>query len=240
MDDQQSISEGTVRIPSKALKAACAIMSPVARELDVSFTEDGWLMSAMDQTKTAMCSVTIDAPPLPSPFSVPFDAMLKAIRGDTLRVSQEDGLIIVKGGNVSTRIRTLVPDAPFRMPRQFEYSSHVSVLVDDLRDITASADPSKVGTARIVIDRDGLAVNVLDTAGEGQTLTVPPEECLSLDGTSAAGYNVRMLASLLKAVPRGSEVLIEGGDDYPMRLSVEGEGWSAWCVLAPLVSEEER
>lgn len=237
MDDQQSISEGTVRVPSKALKAACAVMSPVARELDVSFSEDGWLMSAIDQTKTAMCSVTIDAPPLPEPFSVPFEAMLRAIRGDTLRVSQEDGLIIVKGGNVSTRIRTLVPDAPFRMPRQFEYSAHVGVLVDDLRDIASSADPSKVGTARVVIDDDGLTVNVLDSSGEGQTLAVPPEECLSLEGAAAAGYNVRMLASLLKAVPRGSEVLIGMGDDYPMRLSVEGEGWSAWCILAPLVEE---
>lgn len=239
MDDQQSISAGNpVRVPSKALKAACAVMSPAARELDVSFSDDGWVMSAIDPTKAMICNVTISARPLPEPFSVPFESMLRAIRGDTLTIAQEAGLVIVRAGNVSTRIRTLVPDAPFRLPREFEYTAHASVLSDDLRDILSSADPSRVGTAKLVIDRDGLTVNVLDSSGEGQMLTVPPEECISLEGEAAAGYNVRMLAALLKAVPRGSEILIEMGEDYPMRLTVEGEGWSAWCVLAPLIEEE--
>lgn len=129
-------------------------------------------------------------------------------------------------------------DDPVRMP-DLSFPASVMVCSDALRTLTSRTDAKEASAYRVTVSPDGLSVDASDSStGLGTELTVPASECTLVEGSASAAYPWAPWAAFLKAVPKGSDVLIELDRDYPCRVSFAGEGWEGLWLVAPRIEED--
>ena len=238
----EATAEGGVTFDPAVLRAVADITSAVSKEIVFDSSEfHGTKMKVtmVDPSHTMICSSELDiADPVQGRWAVEISRLQKALTGKEVTLSC-DGALVVKAGHMVTRIPLLEPADPPKVP-SIGYTAHASILASDLKAIVKGTDAKKVQFISLVIDEQGVTVESRDDMGYGQTLAVPPEECLSLDVESPARatFGTDMLQRFLSNVPNDASLGLDMSQDYPMRISLSGEGWESEWVCAPVILDE--
>ena len=188
----------------------------------------------------------LDLPPstlsIPAPvqgrWAVEIDKLQQALKGKEVTVSY-DGALVVQAGHMVSRIPLMEPEDCPKVPN-IEYTAHATILASDLRAVVRETDGKKVPFIALTIDEQGVTVESRDEMGYGQTLAVPPEECLDLtvESPARATFGTDMMQRFLKNVPNDAEISLDMSKDYPMRISLAGEGWTSEWVCAPVIQSD--
>ena len=225
-------------LQTKPLKAVLDVMSCVTDEVTfISLPDGGTECKSADSSHTAMCLCTLEGT-FPAPrMAFAIDELQRTLKTPTVGIELGDRVTVTSGHTV-TRLRTIADDdSSLRMP-SLTYDASATVQAPDLRALVRDADPKRVFYVRLTIDGDGVTLVADDEAGYGQTVTIPPEECLDISGSASTTLSLDYLKRFLSAVPNDAELRVEMSDDYPVRVSLTGEGWSAQWVCAPVILEE--
>lgn len=238
----EATAEGGVTFDPAVLRAVADITSAVSKEIVFDSSEfDGMSMKVtmVDPSHTMICSSELSiADPVQGRWAVEISRLQKALTGKEVTLSC-DGALVVKAGHMVTRIPLLEPSDPPKVPR-IEYTAHATILASDLKAIVKGTDAKKVQFISLAIDEQGVTVESRDDMGYGQTLAVPPEECLdlSVELPARATFGTDMLQRFLSNVPNDASLELDMSKDYPIRISLSGEGWRSEWVCAPVILDE--
>lgn len=227
--------------PVKPLKQMLDILSSVTDELVMSKRDDGWTVMAVDKSHTTM--VRIRTPLLPvtdDPWSVRIDDIRKGLKGDTVSITLNTALEIA-AGNTRTRMPLLTPEIPNQRFPALNGDASASILADDLKAVLKDADAKTVNHVLLSVTEDGVTLDATDDQGYGQTLRIPPEECLDIDPSVPARsrFSLDLLGRFIKTLPAGAEIRISASTDYPVLISLSLDGFDAEWVCAPVIMTED-
>lgn len=167
-----------------------------------------------------------------------FIAALKGLRGNAV-IDWIPGLWRVGDGRFRTSLAVeFKTDDPVRMP-DLSFPASAMVNSDALRTLTSKTDVKNATAYTLRVSPDGLTIDSTDDSCTGAELTVPASECTLVEGTASASYPWVPWTAFLKAVPKGSDVLIELDRDYPCRVSFAGEGWEGLWLVAPRIGDDD-
>lgn len=225
----------------KPLKQMLDILSAVTDELVMSKRDDGWTVMAVDKSHTTM--VRIRTPLLPvtdEPWAVRIDDIRKGLKGDTVDISLDTSLMVA-AGNTRTRMPLLTPEIPNQRFPSLSGDASATILADDFKAILKDADAKKVNHVILTISEDGVVLDATDDQGYGQTLRIPPEECLDIDASTPAKsrYSLDLLGGFIKNLPTGAEIRLSESTDYPLMISLSQSGFDAEWVCAPVIVTED-
>lgn len=224
----------------KPLKQMLDILSSVTDELVMSKRDDGWTIQAVDKSHTTM--VRIRTPLLPvtdEPWAVRIDDIRKGLKGDEVELALDSALEIA-AGNTRTRMPLLTPEVPNQRFPALSGDASASILADDLKAILKDADAKRVSHVLLTIDDVGVRLDATDDQGFGQTLHIPPEECMDLDVQQRARsrYGLDLLGRFIRTLPTGAEIRLSASNDYPLLVSLSLQGFDAEWVCAPVIVDE--
>lgn len=224
----------------KPLKQMLDILSSVTDELVMSKRDDGWTIQAVDKSHTTM--VRIRTPLLPvtdEPWAVRIDDIRKGLKGDEVELALDSALEIA-AGNTRTRMPLLTPEVPNQRFPALSGDASASILADDLKAILKDADAKRVSHVLLTIDDVGVRLDATDDQGFGQTLHIPPEECMDLDVQQRARsrYGLDLLGRFIRTLPAGAEIRVSASNDYPLLVSLSLQGFDAEWVCAPVIVDE--
>ena len=227
-------------VPVKPLKQMLDLLSSVTDELVMAKRDDGWTIQAVDKSHVTM--IRIRTPLLPvtdEPWAVRIEDIRKGLKGDEVELTLDSALIIA-AGNTRTRMPLLTPEVPNQRFPSLSGDASASILADDLKSILKDADAKRVNHVLLTIDDVGVRLDATDDQGYGQSLHIPPEECMDLDVLSKAEsrYGLDMLGRFIKTLPTGAEIRISESRDYPLKVSLSLDGFDAEWVCAPVIVDE--
>lgn len=228
-----------MEIETEPLKAVLDALSCVTDE--AVFTpadKDGlWALSAVDPSHVAMVMCALDSPmPVEGQWAVAVPELRKALKTSTVRMEATEGRLTVVAGRVTTAMRLLTPRGVPKAPN-ITFDSRATVLASDLKSLVKGAGRG-VEHVVLTVDQDtGLTATALDQGGYGQTVRVPAEECLDIEGSATVRLGIAYARAWLSTLADGAEVRMDLSTDVPVRMRVEGPGWSAEWVCAPVILE---
>lgn len=237
--DAMEESSGKVTFDPSVMKTVADLTSTVAKEMTFVPSDEGMRVTMVDPSHTMICSSTLSTPsPVQGRWAVEIDKLQQALRGKEVSMSC-DGALVVQAGHMVSRIPLMEPEDAPKVP-SIEYTAHATILASDLRAVVRETDGKKVPFIALTIDGQGVTVESRDEMGYGQTLAVPPEECLDLtvEVPARATFGTDMMQRFLKNVPNDAEITLDMSKDYPVRISLAGEGWSSEWVCAPVIQSD--
>lgn len=237
--DAMEESNGKVTFDPSVMKTVADLTSTVAKEMTFVPSDEGMRVTMVDPSHTMICSSTLSIPaPVQGRWAVEIDKLQQALRGKEVSISC-DGALVVQAGHMVSRIPLMEPEDCPKVPN-IEYTAHATILASDLRAVVRETDGKKVPFIALTIDEQGVTVESRDEMGYGQTLAVPPEECLDLtvEVPARATFGTDMMQRFLKNVPNDAEISLDMSKDYPMRISLTGDGWSSEWVCAPVIQSD--
>ena len=239
--DTMDESNGRVTLDPAILRTVADLTSTVSKEMTFVPVEDGRGMKVtmVDPSHTMICSSLMSiSSPVQGKWAVEISKLQQALKGREVTLGC-DGALVVQAGHMVSRIPLMEPEDCPKVP-SIEYTAHATILASDLKAIVKDTDPKKVPFIALTIDEQGVTVESRDEMGYGQTLAVPPEECLDLlvEQPARATFGTDMMQRFLKNVPNDSEISMDMSKDYPMRISLGGEGWSSEWVCAPVIQSD--
>ena len=227
-----------IELNAEDVRHVLDMMACVTDEVAFEPCGEGFSCIAMDPSKTCVCRCLVrsDATDM-GRWAVRVSELSKAMRTKRVILDDSDGRLTVTSGRTVSRVPLLSAEDPPKFP-ELEYTATATILAQDLRGLVRTSDPKKVYYVRMTVDSDGVTMVADDDAGYGQTLTVPPEECIDIDGSAATALSLDHLTRLAKAVPSDAELTMAMADGYPVKVSLGGDGWRAELLCAPILTED--
>lgn len=240
--DAMEGSNGRVTFDPSIMKTVADLTSSVSKEMTFDSTDfDGMSMKVtmVDPSHTMICSSMLSIPaPVQGRWAVEIDKLQQALKGKEASMSY-DGALVVQAGHMVSRIPLMEPEDSPKVP-SIDYTAHATILASDIKAIVKDTDAKKVPFVALTIDEQGVTVESRDEMGYGQTLAVPPEECLDLtvEVPARATFGTDLMQRFLKNVPNDAEISLDMSKDYPIRISLTGEGWQSEWVCAPVIQSD--
>ena len=235
-----------MRIATRALKDTVGAASAMGtNELTVKPSENGWAVRMLSPAHTHVMDVVIPAGiftdyTVGERFAVGTERLAKALAscGQTVDVEVTDRIRLVSDG-IKVTIPLVEPEEEQAMKPIEGYTSSVTIPLDVIRRMSDAA-PDKAMSVRVIVNADGVVMDSREDDGvNGTSLDIPADDCIVCDGESNSMYAWSMLREFLKAAPRGLDVTVRMGDDFPMEITFEtAEGVRGTFMLAPWIAEE--
>lgn len=232
-------------LKAETLKGIVNIASTLVKDVKVSANVDGLSLKAVDPAHVAMIKMDIPATAFESFEAIPCyigldlgklrEVVRLASRDDIIGIEADEGRITFRIGSITRRMGQIdtgkMRDMAFP---KLHMGTHIITSADELlKGITAAGDISDHVT--LTADPEGFEISC-----EGDTDSVS----LRLEkGTATidAEKEVRTMlpldyfASIIKAIPKGTEVAMDMDQDYPIMICFAPGGVEVVCLIAPRI-----
>ena len=202
--------------------------------------EDGWHMGVLARDNTSMLDVVLDGftEYIPTePFELRIDDLkrIASLKGD-ITIAMGPRLVCRSGGLKVTVPTEPRPERPRTVP-ELTADTHVSVSSDALRYFAKVSD---VDALFCVMDiGETMTMTAMDDdIGRGIAYTFSDDECQVDDGGCCSAYSLTKVRGLFKVLPKDGLVTLGLAKDFPVTISVEGDGWRGRCLMAPCIISE--
>ncbi len=218
-------------IKSETLKGLVNIISTLIDEVKFTIDQDGMSLKAVDPAHVAMIELNVGAKAFESysasetEIGLDLDKVKSVLKlagsGDIITMEQDEtqGRLVFKIGNITRRMNLVdtssMSDA--KVP-QLTLSAKIGISIDQLQKGIRAAE-SISDHISLKADPEGFELSC-----EGDTdyasLRVDKGDLVSLDASTpvCSLFPLDYFSNLVKAVPSGTEVVIELDNDYPVRM----------------------
>lgn len=236
-------------IDAGALRDAVEAASLV-REARLTISEKGLELRAIDSASVAAVSIRIDASAFelyqatPGEIGVDLermsDMLSTADRGERVRLEllEDERKLRICVGSLSYTLGLMDPSAVRREPRipELDLPAHVTLPGPELRRAIRAAE--MVSDHVVLSVEDDLFCMEARGDVDALKLTMPASELLDMKpGEARSMFSLDYLSSMSRSMERATEVRLELGIDYPLRISFTLGGVSISYLLAPRIEE---
>lgn len=233
-------------IPRKVLRDVNALVAPQSRYVDIRPSSDGWSIRAVSTDHVAMVDMTVPATSFASyaydrEYSLDTQDIKRvlAVAGDEVVWTEKDGEVVAESGPMSITMPMHPCEGENRSVRAFDYPAGGIVGAGALAPLFRAMDPAQP-SVRIGV-KDGCVTFVGRDKGtrRGVSLTLSGDDVAGVFGEAACSLPAPRLKEVVSALPPDAAAELGVGHDIPVELGVEAGLWSARCLIAPLIDEEE-
>ena len=226
-----------------ALAAALNVVRTQAEYATFIFEADRTVVTARSSDSVTLVRVSMAKNLLSGPndsVGIKIDPWLEALKGlsGPVTIQWLRGMARIGDGRINTALALEDPSKDSARVPDLELSAYAMVPADRVLPLVVRTDARNCNCYRFAIGTDGLTVDATDDRGIGPELTLAPSELTTVEGSASATYPWRPWAAMLKALPRGAELMVELDDDYPCRVTVESEGMTIVWLAAPMIVED--
>jgi len=239
-------------ISAETLRDAIEAVSSLVDEVKFAISENGVELRAVDPANVAMISLKIGAEAFeffeatPGEIGVDLvrlsDVLSMADKGENvqLELDEENHKLKIGVGSLSYTLSLIDPTAIRKEPRipELDLPAHVTLAGGELRRAVKAAE--KVSDHVIL----GVADDTFYMEAKGDIdslkLKIPSTELLGLKpGEARSLFSLDYLSDMSKSIGKASEVTLELGMDYPLRISFKiGQNVDINYLLAPRIEQE--
>ena len=202
--------------------------------------EDGWHIGALAVDCTSMLDVVVDGfvsyhPTAPFELRIDDIKRISALKGD---ITIHDGpRLICKSGGLKVVVPTEGDPAHTRAVPNLTPSCRFTVLSDALRYFAKVSDVDAL-FCEIEVG-ENLTMTAMDRdIGRGISYTFTEEECQIEEGSCRSAYSLSKVRGLFKVMPKDVPIELALDNDFPVTVSIEGDGWHGKCLMAPCIISE--
>lgn len=242
-------------INAETLRDAVEAVSPLVDEVKFNLSESGMELKAVDPANVAMVSFKLESQAFdyfevsPGEIGVDLvrlsDVLSMADRGEnvTLELDEESHKLKIGVGSLSYTLSLIDPSAVRKEPRvpELDLPAHVIIPGTQLRRAIRAAEKVSDHVVLSVTD-DPEDIFTMEAQGDIDSLKfeMPSTELLGLKpGTARSLFSLDYLSDMSKAIGKASEVKLEIGIDYPLKISFKiGQGLNINYLLAPRIEQE--
>lgn len=233
-------------MPKKVLRDVNALVAPQSRYVDIRPSEDGWSIRAVSADHVAMVDMTIPGASFAgyacdSEYSLDTQDIKRvlAVASDEVVWTESDGEVVAESGPMSVTMPKHPCEGDGRSVRAFDYDAGGIVGAGALAPLFKAMDPAQP-SVRVGV-RDGCVTFVGRDRGSrrGVSLTLSGDDVAGVFGEAACTLPAPRLKEVVSALPPDAAAELGVGRDLPMEIGVEAGLWSARCLIAPLIDEEE-
>jgi proliferating cell nuclear antigen len=238
-------------IDAEALRDAIEAVSSLVDEVKFSISEKGVELKAVDPANVAMVSLKLDAAAFeffkasPGEIGVDLvrlsDLLSMADRGEKvkLELDEESHKLMIGVGSFSYTLSLIDPTAIRKEPRipDLDLPAHVTLSGGEFRRAVKASE--KVSDHVIL----GVADEVFFMEAKGDIdslkLAIPGAELLALKpGEARSLFSLDYLSDMSKSIGKATDVKLEMGVDYPLRISFKIKDVEVSYLLAPRIEQE--
>lgn len=241
-----------MRADAAMLRTALTVLRSQSDEAFARPTGDGGLeLYCVRPDGVTICDVRAKAAAfpdgtdgMPGTFMVEIDRWLKALRtvGPTVDIEFPDGRVRLSGKGLRHTFRLVDVREQrnvFRMPDlSGRLTGECMVEAERIRALLTSVDEKKVDDLEVVIGAAGLHLAAYDDAQDGVDLTVPPEECATVEGEASAMFSREAWADIMKALPADAVADIRLGENCPVLMAYGDAMMDLEWLCAPYIMKE--
>lgn len=238
-------------IDAEALRDAIEAVSSLVDEVKFAISDKGLELKAVDPANVAMVSLKIDAAAFeffkatPGEIGVDLvrlsDLLSMADRGENVRLEldEESHKLNIGVGSLSYTLSLIDPSAIRKEPRipELDLPAHVTLSGAELRRAVKAAE--KVSDHVILgVTDEGFFMEAKGDI-DALKLKIPSSELLGLKpGEARSLFSLDYLADMSKSIGKASEVRLELGVDYPLRIGFKINQVEINYLLAPRIEQE--
>ncbi|HOT07973.1 MAG: DNA polymerase sliding clamp [Methanosaeta sp. PtaB.Bin039] len=238
-------------IDAEAIKDAVEAVSSLVDEVKFAISEKGLELKAVDPANVAMVSLKVDSSAFqffkatPGEIGIDLvrlsDLLSMADRGESvsLELDEESHKLKIGVGSLSYTLSLIDPSAIRKEPRipELDLPAHVTLTGAELRRAVKAAE--KVSDHVVL----GVADDMFYMEAKGDIdalkLTIPSSELLGLKpGQARSLFSLDYLSDMSKSIGKASEVKLELGVDYPLRIGFRIKEVEISYLLAPRIEQE--
>lgn len=238
-------------ISAENLRDAVEAVSSLVDEVKFSISEKGLELKAVDPANVAMVSLRIDASAFEFFKSTPgeigidlvrlSDLLSMADRGENIRLEldEENHKLNIGVGSLSYTLSLIDPSAIRKEPRlpDLDLPAHVILPGTELRRAVKAAE--KVSDHVVLGVTDDLFFMEAKGDIDSLKLKIPSSELLGLKpGEARSLFSLDYLSDMAKSIGKASEVTLELGVDYPLRINFKINQVEVSYLLAPRIEQE--
>lgn len=231
-----------MRIDKTALSVCIrAVLSQECTDLTAVPSDDGWEMRAVSPDHVTMVSASLDRAAFPEGYAVcdrfTLDGrtLLGMIKGTgTCELAIGGGFLTVIDGGYRQRMRLLDDNMEGRRFPVFESEGTATLSSSELLELLSKGE-GITDSVSLAVD-NGTLTGTVDNPDSGRFVSLTLENDMFL-GRASGSYPSQAFASVLKALPKDTEVTLEWSDEHPLLMVCAGEGWSIRWLVAPRITE---
>ncbi|MBN1324584.1 MAG: DNA polymerase sliding clamp [Methanotrichaceae archaeon] len=238
-------------INAETLRDAIEAVSSLVDEVKFSITENGIELKAVDPANVAMVSLKLDAAAFELFKSTPgeigvdlvrlSDLLSMADRGEKvlLELDEEQHKLKIGVGSLSYTLSLIDPSAIRKEPRipELDLPAHVTLSGSELRRAVKASE--KVSDHVILGVQDDQFFMEAKGDIDSLKLRIPSNELLGLKpGEARSLFSLDYLSDMSKSIGKASQVTLELGVDYPLRIGFQVGPVEVNYLLAPRIEQE--
>jgi proliferating cell nuclear antigen len=239
-------------INAEALRDAIEAVSSLVDEVKFSLSEKGLELKAVDPANVAMVSLIVSAEAFdyfkvtPGEIGIDLvrlsDVLSMADKGENvqLELDEENHKLKIGVGSLSYTLSLLDPTAIKKEPRipELDLPAHVTLPGGELRRAVKAAE--KVSDHVILgVSEEGFYMEAKGDI-DSLKLKIPSTELLGMKpGEARSLFSLDYLEDMSKAIGKATEVTLEMGIDYPLRVNFKlRQSIDISYLLAPRIEQE--
>ncbi len=215
--------------------------------------DDGWEIYSIDPAHVIISHTEIDKGMFgdytkwDAEVTFDLDKLTKALKltnadDRTIELTKE-GRIVLSGAGMTSRFApTAYSTCPRRVPN-IPATATAEIDPVQLSRMVKAGSNDVSACLRIRIGPDGVVFSDLDRQGDGNTLTVPGDECAVLEGTAESMYPMPAMKGVAGCIPKGVTVTLRLGTDTPLVMSwgagEKGSGYRAVWICAHQLEDDD-
>jgi len=238
-------------INAETLRDAIEAVSSLVDEVKFSITENGIELKAVDPANVAMVSLKLDSAAFELFKSTPgeigvdlvrlSDLLSMADRGENvlLELDEEQHKLKIIVGSLSYTLSLIDPSAIRKEPRipELDLPAHVTLSGSEMRRAVKASE--KVSDHVILGVQDDQFYMEAKGDIDSLKLKIPSNELLGLKpGEARSLFSLDYLSDMSKSIGKASQVTLELGVDYPLRISFQIGQVEVHYLLAPRIEQE--
>ncbi|MDD1742096.1 MAG: proliferating cell nuclear antigen (pcna) [Methanotrichaceae archaeon] len=239
-------------INAEALRDAIEAVSSLVDEVKFSLSEKGLELKAVDPANVAMVSLVVRPEAFdyfkvtPGEIGVDLvrlsDVLSMADKGENvqLELDEENHKLKIGVGSLSYTLSLIDPTAIKKEPRipELDLPAHVTLPGGELRRAVKAAE--KVSDHVILGVSDESFYMEAKGDIDSLKLKIPSTELLGMKpGEARSLFSLDYLEDMSKAIGKATEVTLEMGIDYPLRVNFKlGQSIDISYLLAPRIEQE--
>lgn len=239
-------------IDAETLRDAIEAVSSLVDEVKFTITEKGLELKAVDPANVAMVSLKIDASAFefyqatPGEIGVDLvrlsDLLSMADRGERVRLEllEDERKLRIGVGSLSYTLSLIDPSAIRKEPRipELDLPAHVAIPGAEFRRAIKAAE--KVSDHVVLGVKDDIFYMEAKGDIDALRLTMRSSELLDMKpGEARSLFSLDYLSDMSKSIGKASEVKLEIGIDYPLRISfMLKDNVHVSYLLAPRIEQE--
>ena len=237
-----------MKIATKYLKNLDDVLLLLSDQADIYPDETGWDIKTIGRDHVSLAHIRVSKDlftdyEVTEKFSIDVYRLRDALKtaGDEVELVFETGRIKMTSDRLVQRMALLAcADIETKVPELKEYTADVLCDSAPFQRLLNAAGAGKNDACKISMTPEaGITFATKNSYSDKIELSIPAEECVTIEGAGMSAYSITYLRDFIKVVPKGALIEMRFATNYPLTIEYGDVNFMVTWILAPWIMNDE-